>query len=124
MKAKTSKVDPCGTIVKSKDFYIPFVKKNIIQLIKLKDGTVVKGEPMCQNRYLLEIGEYKYWLLQTGELILIDEQSKEVNFSIQDIKDAYDLGRAHERNGSDCTSEIVGNAWLRAEILNKNIKWE
>lgn len=74
MKAKISKVDPIGQIVKSKDFYIPFIKKNIIELIKLKDGTVVKGESMCQNRYLLEIGEYKYWLLRTGELILIDER--------------------------------------------------
>ena len=74
MKAKISKIDPTGQVVKSKEFYIPFVKKNIIELIKLKDGTVVKGEPMCQNRYLLEIGEYKYWILRTGELILIDER--------------------------------------------------
>jgi hypothetical protein len=74
MKAKILKIDPTGQIVKSKEFYIPFVKKNIIQLIKLKDGTVVKGEPMCQNRHLLEIGEYKYWLLRTGELILINEK--------------------------------------------------
>jgi hypothetical protein len=74
MKAKISKVDPLGQIVNSKDFYIPFVKKNITQLIKLKDGTVVRSEPMCQNRHLLEIGEYKYWLLRTGELILVDEK--------------------------------------------------
>ncbi len=74
MKAKISKIDPTGQIVKSKNFYIPFVKKNRIELIKLKDGTVVRGEPMCQNKHILEIGEYKYWMLSTGELILIDER--------------------------------------------------
>jgi hypothetical protein len=71
MKAKISKIDHTGQILESKEFYIPFVKKNIIQLIKLKDGTVVKGEQMYQNRHLLEIGKYKYWVLRTGELILI-----------------------------------------------------
>jgi hypothetical protein len=74
MKAKISKVGPVGDITETKEFYIPFVKKNIIQLIKLKDGTKIKGEPMKQDRHLLEIGEFKYWLLQTGELILIDER--------------------------------------------------
>ena len=41
-------------------------------MIKLKDGTVIKGEPMKQDRHLLEIGEYKYWVLRTGEIICID----------------------------------------------------
>ena len=75
MKAKISKVDPLGQIVNSKDFYIPFVKKNITQLIKLKDGTVTTGEPMCKNKYLLEIGDYRYWILRTGELILIGKSN-------------------------------------------------
>jgi len=60
MKAKISKVGPVGDINESKEFYIP--------LIKFKDGTKIKGEPMKQDRYLLEIGEFKYWLLTTGEL--------------------------------------------------------
>jgi len=74
MKAKISKVDPCGCICETKDFYIPLIKRDKIQLIKLKDGTVIKGEPMTQNRLLLEIGEYKYWLLRNGELELIQER--------------------------------------------------
>jgi hypothetical protein len=73
MKAKISKVGPVGDIIESKEFYIPFVKKNEIQLIKLKDGTVVKGEPMKVDRHLLEIGEYQYWLLKSGEIIIINE---------------------------------------------------
>jgi hypothetical protein len=73
MKAKISKVGPVGDITESKEFYIPFVKKNKIQLIKLKDGTVVKGEPMKVDRYLLEIGEHQYWLLKSGELINLNE---------------------------------------------------
>lgn len=71
MKVKISKVGPVGDINESKEFYIPLIKKNKIQLIKLKDGTVIKGEPMKQDRYLLEIGEYKYWVLRTGEIIII-----------------------------------------------------
>ena len=74
MKAKISKIDPVGSIVVSKEFYIPFIKKNNIQLIKLKDGTVVKGEPMSISRHLLEIGEFKYWILKSGEIILIDDK--------------------------------------------------
>ena len=74
MKAKISKVDPCGVICETKEFYIPLIKRNKIQLIKLKDGTVIKGEPMTQNRYLLEIGEHKYWLCKMGELELIQER--------------------------------------------------
>jgi hypothetical protein len=73
MKAKISKVGPVGDITESKEFYIPFVKKNKIQLIKLKDGTVVKGEPMKVDRHLLEIGDFKYWVLQSGELINLNE---------------------------------------------------
>lgn len=71
MKVKISKVGPVGDINESKEFYIPLIKKNRIQRIKLKDGTVIKGEPMKQDRYLLEIGEYKYWVLRTGEIIII-----------------------------------------------------
>jgi hypothetical protein len=73
MKAKISKVDPVGNITKSKEFYIPFVKKNNIQLIKLRDGTVVRGEPMKVDRHLLEIGEHKYWLLKSGEIINLND---------------------------------------------------
>jgi hypothetical protein len=51
------------------------LKKNIIQRIKLKDGTVTTGEPMCKNKYLLEIGDYRYWILRTGELILIGKSN-------------------------------------------------
>jgi len=72
MKCKISKVGPVGDINDTKEFFIPLIKKNKIQLIKLKDGTVVKGEPMKQDRYLLEIGEFKYWLFRNGEIDLIE----------------------------------------------------
>jgi len=73
MKAKISKIGPVGDVVKSKEFYIPLLKKNIIQLIKLKDGTTLRGEPMMQTRHLLEIGDYKYWVRRDGEIIMIDQ---------------------------------------------------
>jgi|Laugrespbdmm15sd_2_1035082.scaffolds.fasta_scaffold00393_7 hypothetical protein len=73
MKAKISKLDPLGTIEESKEFYIPLIKKNKIQWIKLKDGTKIKGEPMKQSRYLLEIGEFKYFVRRNGEIELINE---------------------------------------------------
>jgi len=68
MKAILSMIDPCGSVVKSKKFYLPFIKKNIIQTITLKDGTKVKGEPMRQNRYILEVGDYKYFVSMTGKI--------------------------------------------------------
>jgi hypothetical protein len=73
MKAKISKIGPVGEIEESKEFYIPLIKKNKIQLIKLKDGTVVKGEPMKQCRHLLEIGDFKYWISRSGEVINLNE---------------------------------------------------
>lgn len=71
MKAKISKVNPVGDITQTKEFYIPLIKKNEIQLIKLKDGSKIRGVPMKQERYLLEIGDHKYWVLRSGELIPI-----------------------------------------------------
>lgn len=72
MKAKISELDPTGVEVKSKVFYFPFIKKNLIQLIKLKDGTVLRGEPMRQVRYLLEIEEFKYFVKRNGDIIKIE----------------------------------------------------
>lgn len=72
MKAKISKVSPVGEISETKTFYIPHIKKNVRQKIKLKDGSVIVGEPMKVDRYLLEIGNYKYWVKRTGEIELID----------------------------------------------------
>jgi len=74
MKAKILKLDPTGTIEESKEFYIPLIKKNKIQWIKLKDGTKIKGEPMKKSRYLLEIGDFKYWVRKNGEIELIDDK--------------------------------------------------
>jgi hypothetical protein len=74
MEAKISKLDPVGTVEESKEFYIPIIKKNKTQWIKLKDGTKIKGEPMKQSRYLLEIGEFKYWVRKSGEIELIDDK--------------------------------------------------
>ena len=73
MKVKISEIDPTGVSLKTKDFYIPFMKKNVVQLIHLKDGTTIKGEPMKISRYLLEIGEYKYIVYRSGKIILIED---------------------------------------------------
>lgn len=44
-------------------------------------------------------------------------------FTGEEIKEVYELGRIHEKKGSDCTGEIIRDTWVRAHILNKNIKW-
>jgi hypothetical protein len=70
MIVKISKINPVGDIEESIDFNFPFVDDNTY-LIKLNDGTVVKGEPMKKSRYLLEIGDYKYWVQRDGKIELI-----------------------------------------------------
>ena len=72
MKAKISKLNPVGFVEESKEFYIPLIKKNKIQLIKLNDGTTIKSEPRKKSRYVLEIGEFKYWVRKNGEIELVD----------------------------------------------------
>jgi hypothetical protein len=72
MKAKISKITPVGEIEDSIEFQIPFIKDDTY-LIKLNDGTVVKGEPMKQSRYLLEIGNYRYWVRKNGDIELIND---------------------------------------------------
>lgn len=68
MKAKILKVGPVGDTIDSKEFYIPLIKKNKIQLIHLKDGSTVKGEPMMVGRYFLEIADYVYRIHRDGKL--------------------------------------------------------
>jgi hypothetical protein len=45
-------------------------------------------------------------------------------FTADDIKYAYELGRIHQKNKSDCTSEEIKDSWLQADRMNRNIKWE
>jgi hypothetical protein len=71
MKAKITEVDPTGVPIKTKEFYVPLLKKRKVELIQLKDGTIVKGEPMKQSRYFIEIGEYVYFVCSSGRLDLV-----------------------------------------------------
>ncbi len=68
MEVKISLLDPTGGIVKSENINIPFFDKVNPQL---KNENGVRYEPMCQNRCLLEIGNYQYWIRYDGEIILI-----------------------------------------------------
>ncbi len=45
-------------------------------------------------------------------------------FSIDDIKEVYDIGRAHELNGVECTSSEIGKIWTKVDYFNRNIKWD
>ena len=45
-------------------------------------------------------------------------------FTADNIKDVYDIGRAHEKNNSDCTSDIIKEAWVKANDLYHNLKEE
>jgi hypothetical protein len=72
MKSKITKIDPTGVTIESKDFYIPFIgktKKVTPKLTSEFSPDNIKYEPMCQNRFLLEIGDYKYWMRIDGEII-------------------------------------------------------
>ena len=40
------------------------------------------------------------------------------------IKEVYEIGRSHERNGSDCTSEMIRNAWVWSDKIYRNLKWD
>jgi len=68
MKAKITKIGPVGESMDSKEFYIPLIKKNKVQLIHLKDGTTIHGEPMLVGRYFLEIADYVYRIHRNGKL--------------------------------------------------------
>ena len=46
------------------------------------------------------------------------------SFSSDDIKEVYEIGRGHEKNRSDCTSEMIKKAWGKADNMYKNINWE
>ena len=70
MKAKITEVDPTGVPLKTKEFYIPLLKKRKVKQIQLKDGTIVYDEPMKQSRYFIEIGEYVYFVGSSGRLDL------------------------------------------------------
>jgi len=45
-------------------------------------------------------------------------------FTADDIKFVYEIGRAHQKNKADCTSEEIKTSWLEADRMNRNIKWE
>jgi hypothetical protein len=74
MKAKISAIDPTGVTVESTEFYIPVIESDMGKDGMLEDGTIIKYESMCQNRHILEIGNYQYYLLETGKLISIEKQ--------------------------------------------------
>lgn len=46
------------------------------------------------------------------------------SFDIDDIKDVYEIGRAHEKNKSTCTSDEIREAWLESNRMYRYIKWE
>ena len=46
------------------------------------------------------------------------------SFSIDDIKVAYNMGRSDENIKSISTSDIIEEAWLYADVWDRNIKWD
>ena len=90
--------------------------------------------PNENNKYSNDMKEQQLELLTkvaTGELSPKDAQTELLNlfsvmgsFSIDDIKEVYNIGRAHELNGSDCTATNIGETWLKADDWNRDIKWE
>ncbi len=45
-------------------------------------------------------------------------------FSIDEIKEAYETGRKHERSGANYTSEDIVEIWSKADELYWSIEWE
>ena len=46
------------------------------------------------------------------------------SFDVDDIKDAYEIGRAHEKNNSTCTSDEIRKAWLYSNQMYRYLKWD
>ena len=86
------------------------------------------------NKYSNDMKKQQLELLTkvaNGEISPKDAQTELLNlfsimgsFSADDIKEVYEIGRAHENNKSDCTSQMIKDAWVRADDLYRNIKWE
>jgi hypothetical protein len=71
MKAKISIIDPTGCSEKEVDFYIPLIKKELKpKYVKFEDGKTMQIESMKHERYLLEIGEFQYWIYKNGKIII------------------------------------------------------
>tara|TARA_R110000851_G_scaffold47424_2_gene115145 strand:- start:2453 stop:2695 length:243 start_codon:yes stop_codon:yes gene_type:complete len=71
MKAIVKAYDPSGVVLEEEEFTFPIVKEpegewrtEIIDGIEKSH----RYEPMRKVRYLLKIGEYKYWFRSNGEL--------------------------------------------------------
>jgi len=73
MKVKIKGLDPTGVVTEEAEFEIPLINKKFYDKRneKLKNNSIGEYEPMIQNRYILEIGEYKYFLRRDGELTKI-----------------------------------------------------
>lgn len=56
-------------------------------------------------------------------IIMLCNDNKKISFTADDIKEVYELGRAHEKNNSDCTSDMIKTAWIKACKWAK-LKWE
>lgn len=45
-------------------------------------------------------------------------------FTIDDIEEVYNIGRAHQKNKSTITSKDIAEAWLNADSSHRNIIWD
>jgi hypothetical protein len=61
MKAEIISLDPTGVEIESRIFEIPLIGEVVPD-----DGIIYK--PTQAKRYILKIGEYSYWIKQSGEL--------------------------------------------------------
>lgn len=84
------------------------------------DALTDKQEIKDMAQDILEFAK-NYALKQSDN---VDLASVVGSFSSDDIKEVYEIGRGHEKNRSDCTSEMIKKAWGKADNMYKNINWE
>jgi len=73
MLAKLSKVNSDGSLEKTVGFLFPMIKKITTKKISYRDKRKVLGKPLVYDRYLLELGDFKYWVHGNGVIVKINE---------------------------------------------------
>ena len=73
MLAKLSKVNSDGLIETSKKFNLPYLTLGYKRRINYRDGKTINGKLLKYERYLLELGDFKYWVHNNGSIIKINE---------------------------------------------------
>lgn len=72
MQAKITEINPIGDNELSVEFTLPLIHPS--HSVHFENNKIIIEESMKKNRYLLEIGEFKYWINENGEIKNINNE--------------------------------------------------